>query len=263
MKTRIFLLISFCCLMACHTAKPRGVKGGGKTVTKEFSVGDYTSLSIGGVRELVYEQKSGKPFLEITIDENVLSYLNVEEKGKKLIVNWKKQGNREPNVSPAVFRVRTNSKELVEASLAGSGEYTLKNIQGERNVKISHAGSGRLFIQSLKGNHLDLSVAGSGRVDATSVQVKSLKSRIAGSGKIEIEGTAESADFSTAGSGNVYAENFRVQDVKASSAGSGTLRVHATVHLKASTAGSGNVYFKGSPSLNSSVAGSGKIQSID
>jgi hypothetical protein len=74
-------------------------------------------MSIAGQMEIVHEQSNAAPYFEITIDENVFPYVNVEVKGSQLIVSPKQNYNLEPTT----YKVKTNSKYLKKVNKAGSG----------------------------------------------------------------------------------------------------------------------------------------------
>ena len=56
------------------------VKGNGKLSSKKITIDDYNSIKIDGVIDFNYEQSDAAPYIEVTVDENLHEYVNINMK---------------------------------------------------------------------------------------------------------------------------------------------------------------------------------------
>lgn len=267
MKTKVSFLVA--CLLATLTgfaATHKTIEGNGNVITKEISISDYNAISTVGVMEFIYEQSDAAPYLKIMIDENLLSYLDINVDGKELKVSPKKKngfgfnGNTY-NLDPTTFKVVTNSRELKEINVVSSGKFIIDSPIHINKLEINMAGSGKVLLEKrVEGNKLEINLASSGSVVASEIALRSAECSLAGSGTIRIGGEAENAEYSLAASGKIDAYDCVTSKTECSIAGSGNIRAYAKDRLEASIVGSGNVYYKGEPSISKSVVGSGKLR---
>lgn len=261
-ENKIFFSVVIICLLVCNqTINAKRVVGNKNVVTRVINIQDYSKIDVGGSMEFIYEESSADPYLEITVDENILPYLRIEVKKNKLEISPDKEG-RNTEIQPTKYQIKTNSTSLSKGDFAGSGSFTLKNLKRSKKVEIDMAGSGRTVVETVAADELKLEMAGSGRIQVNNAKVKYIKGELAGSGKMEVNGEATEGKFELAGSGKIDAENCPVKKAKAEIAGSGSIYVQVADELSGSIAGSGNLYYKGHPThLNTDTAGSGKVRS--
>lgn len=243
------------------------IKGDGNIITKEISISDYDEISYVGKVNIEYEQSNTSPFFKITIDENILSHLDIKVKGKTLIIQPKDEkkyfnGNSYGlNLQPTVCEIKTSSRELKEISAVGGGEFIAKSPLKTDKLDISIAGSSTInFDKQLEARKINFSVAGSGDINATQLKVNNLDCSVAGSGSIQLKGEAERGDLSVAGGGDISAFGCILRKAECSVAGGGDIKVHASEQLDASIAGGGHIRYEGDPELSKSVIGGGSIK---
>jgi len=128
--------------------------------------------------------------------------------------------------------------------------------------RLSIAGSGDIYAETLKTAKLNASIAGAGDLRIKSLDTDALGVKIAGSGDFDAAGRAASLHASIAGSGDVKAARLEAKDVEVSIAGSGDANVWARETLKVKVAGSGDVKYYGDAALQKSVVGSGEIKRL-
>lgn len=264
MKTTTSLLLL--CLWLTTTvcmANSRYIQGNGKVVTTTIPITAYDEISLTGNLEFEYVQSDAAPYLELTIDENLVSYVVAEVKGHTLRVYPKQddEGRRSYQLRPTRFKIKSNSKTLRDCSLAGSAILSVISPLKIDKLEASVAGSGEIrFEKKLSGRKAALSVAGSGEITATDIQTDNLECSVAGSGEIYLKGEVSRASYSVAGSGELHGFDCKAKNAECSVAGSGTIEVYAVDQLDASVASSGEIRYRGNPSLSKSVVGSGSIK---
>lgn len=266
MNTRNSLfIICMLLIVTCGFAKGRVIEGNGKVITKEISVADYNAISLAGINEFEYEQSDAAPYFEITVDENILSYLEIEVKGKTLSVGPKKEGSfNSYNIRPTVCKIKSNSSNMESLNAAGSGNFVVGSPLKINKLEINQAGSGSVrFNKLVEGYKGEFNLAGSGSILISNIKVESLNCSLAGSGEIQVKGIADRASYSVASSGGIKAFGCKVGKADCSIAGSGSIYVNAVDRLDASVMGSGDIRYQGTPALSKSVMGSGKVKSVD
>ena len=126
MKRTVWSLVCLICMAAwCGTLRAETIKGNGKVITKEYQFADFDEINFVGPAEFTYVQSEAAPSVTVTIDENLLPYLEVKVKGKELHIGPKPEGmlGRSKELRPTVFTIKANSKALEEVSLTGSGSF--------------------------------------------------------------------------------------------------------------------------------------------
>jgi len=260
----IYLILCFAVISTSLYAADKKLKGNGKIVKKTISINDYNEISIAGSMDIEYMQKSGEPFLEITIDENIFPLVEVEQKNKQLIIGFKREtrNNSYNSIQPTVYKIKTNSKELAKLNAAGSGTFTIKDKITMQKMEINMAGSGEVLLNGqVSCDNLELNVAGSGEIIGKKLNISTnLSCNLTSSGTIHIAGKAPYASYNISGSGRINGYDCRVDKVSANIVGSGDILVYANNELSASVMGSGDIYYKGNPKkFSSSTKGSGSI----
>ena len=133
----------------CGTLRAETIKGNGKVVTKEYQFADFDEISFVGPAEFTYVQSEAAPSVTVTIDENLLPYLEVKVKGKELHIGPKPEGmlERSKELRPTVFTIKANSKALEEVSLAGSGSFKADQLVKAKELELNLSGSGTMCVR--------------------------------------------------------------------------------------------------------------------
>jgi hypothetical protein len=223
---------------ACNIHYVKSLKGNYRIVNETIAIDDYESIALNLPAEVIYRQISQeKPFLQISIDENLLQFLDISVLNGRLMLRQKEN----THLQASHFVIYTNSRNLSQVSIGGSGNLVLEKAVNARNMEIAIAGSGNLKTDSLYCESLDV--------------------KIAGSGSVRLNGAATHAQYAVAGSGDIQAYDYLVENLDCRISGSGDIRAYVDKKLKARIAGSGNIHYKGSPeTVDKQVAGSGNIR---
>lgn len=268
MKTKTLIFI-FCMQMINISAfaDNRNIKGNGTIVTREITISEYDEISIVGSMDFRYEQSDAAPYLEISIDENLLPLIQAKVEGKSLIIGPKNnEENRKSSYSlnPTSFTVKTNSRNIRELNAVTSGHVLVAGPIKISRLEINMVGSGTVELnKTVEGNKLECNLAGSGEVIAQSLKLESVSCSVAGSGSVEIGGHVERASYNVASSGGVQAFNCKTGKADCSVVGSGSIETSVSDYLDASIIGSGDIRYKGNPEISKSVMGSGSVEKVN
>lgn len=216
------------------------IKGNGKIVTIERSIGEYDAVALAGWFDVeLVNGKEGQ--LTLKGEENLLEYIKTEVKDGKLVIKKEKGVNLKSSNWNSGIVITVPVEEIESVSLSGSGDIVSKT--------------------TLKSDNFKTSVAGSGDV-SLSIEANALKAALSGSGDIDLAGKAKTFEVSVAGSGDVKAFDLEADYVNARVSGSADIKVTANEEIKARVSGSGDISYKGNPKkIDTKTSGSGDISS--
>ena len=225
-------------LAGCHVD---GGEGGGATVTKNYSVGNFSAIEVAGPYDV--EVRTGSNVsVSATGSERLLDRTEVEVKGDKLVIH--------PENGHSFFHFGWGHHGKAHFTV------TVPQLSGA-----TIAGSGGISVDKVTGNSFEGEIAGSGGLQLASVDVQSLKFSIGGSGGIKAgQGKAKAVNYDIAGSGSIDAGGIAAEQAKVSIAGSGSVKANATSTADVDVMGSGDVNVTGGAKCNVSKAGSGNVR---
>lgn len=261
MKRKGLLLFTLLAGIALLVQAADKVKGSGTLETKEWKVTDYNSIRIDGVYEIHYEQSDKEPFLEITVDDNLQPYIQAEVKDRVLTVGFVRETKVEEFTR---FIIRTNSKWLKEARIAGNANFMVNSPLTGDEIIIKAKDNTLIQLKApIALGKLNLDVAGSANMVVDDLHVDKLECNINGSGSITLKkGNAAEGSYVISNSGDIHAFGVEVPELKCNVAGSGTAEVYATNSLKASLLGKGTIRYKGTPEVQQKKIGKGTIEQV-
>ena len=194
MKTKLFVVCLLFALAGCDFG---GIRGNGHMVTQEQKLEPFINVDAGGAFRI--EWHSGPPTASVTIDENLMQYVEMEVRDRVLYIRtrrhiWSRrsakvvltsntlEGASFSGASQLTAHQLTGSKFYLETS--GASKATLDGAVDELIANIT--GAGDLRAESLQTKTAQVSVTGAG--DARMAVSDNLKVSITGAGKVEYIG---------------------------------------------------------------------------
>ncbi len=237
------------------------VKGNGKLSTKKITIGDYNLIKIDGVIDFNYEQSDAAPYIEVTVDENLHEYVNVDIKDRELSVGFDKSVKVDHHTK---FIVKTNSKWLKGVKAAGNANFMANSSLSGDELKID-ANSNCLvqLKEPVKMSKVDLNVSGSANMVVSELHTDKIECSITGSGTINLKsGDAKEGEYAIASSGEIMALGVAVPELSCKLTGNGSMEVHATNNLKVNIVGKGTIRYKGPTAVQQKVIGKGSVVEV-
>ncbi|MDR2804537.1 MAG: DUF2807 domain-containing protein [Dysgonamonadaceae bacterium] len=222
---------------ACNVHYGKSLKGNRQIVHEEMAIDDYESISLNLPAEVIYRHiPQEKPFLQVSVDENLLPLLDISVHNGRLTLNQKEN----IGLQASHFVIYTNSRHLSRVSIGGSGNVVLEKEVNAQNMEIVISGSGNLKTDSLYCELLDVQISGAGDAD--------------------LNGAATRAQYAISGAGDIHAFDYLVEDLDCRISGAGDIRAYVDKKLYARISGTGNIRYKGSPeTVDKQVSGLGSI----
>jgi D-alanyl-D-alanine carboxypeptidase len=210
------------------------IVGSGNLTTKNFNLSDFTEVAAQSGFQLELVQSSTFS-VEVTADDNVMDYINVNKSGNTLKI--RPQWNR--SFRSATLIAKITMPDLYEIKLSG--------------------GSGA-SISGFSSLH-DLSVGLSGGSSVTGdITAGDAYFNLSGGSQVNLQGTADDLDVNGSGGSQLELEAFAVNnaDVNLSGGGRATVNVNGTLDVNLS--GGSHVIYVGEPtSIDSNLSGDSTI----
>jgi len=216
------------------------VTGSGVIKTETRQVSDFNSIVIDYPADITVQQGKSES-LKIEADDNLLPQLNTEVREGALYFE-----NTERN-----WRDRVNPSKSVKVTI------TVVDLN-----RIQFPTAGKMLIESLKTDSLDISVSGAGDVTLTDMDADSLDFNLSGAGNINIDGATEKLSLRISGLGNFNGSDLQSQEADVAISGAGSATVWAKETLDASISGAGSIDYYGSPDVSERISGVGSVHRI-
>ncbi|MDR0606355.1 MAG: DUF2807 domain-containing protein [Bacteroidales bacterium] len=216
------------------------IKGNQKLITQEINITDYDKIELIGNMMLNYQQSDKAPYFQITIDDNLLSYIDIYVENKTLIIAPKRNKTRHIVIRPTKCIINTNSTGLINVNNLGSGIIN--------------------FVSDIKTDKLVCAVVGSGNITSTtSVTAEQLDVKVSGSGNTSLHGDIGICNISIAGSGGASLGG-KTNNCKVNVSGSGSASLGGEINTcDIGIAGSGEASFNGkADNCKLTISGSGE-----
>jgi len=237
MKTKVLTIATLLFFVASSTLSMAFTFTDIKKENRKITDFDKISMSIPAD---LYLTQGSKNEVVIEADEDILSKIETEVDGNKLIIRFEKWYNYRGIKS---IKVYVTVKEITKLILSGSGDILSKS--------------------PIEAEKLGLVISGSGSILLDDLNVTNLYSVISGSGDIRVEGknTASELEATVTGSGDIYAAGLEFKNADLTITGSGSIKAAVIDELDANITGSGRITYVGKPLIDANITGSGKIRS--
>lgn len=262
MKTKGFLLLTFLSGLLMNVRAADNVNGNGTLSTKTIKIDDFNEVRIDGLMDFNYVQSDNPGTLEVTLDDNLHQYLNVDIHDRILTLNF----NKKVKVNKLTkFEVKVNSKWLKKVKVTGNANFMVNcKLSGDELEVKANENCLVQFKRPVEVGVLDLDVSGSANIVVEDLKVDKLKCSMGGSGSIRLKaGSANQGDYTVLSSGDIHAYGVAIPDVKCKMRGNGLAEIHPTSNLNATLVGKGNIRYKGPATVQKRIIGKGTIEEVE
>lgn len=259
MKKNLLPVLTIALLLFTTTACSQMTKvAASKDYMKQnINVGNFNGIKLMGSADIVYNQSTGKPSVQVYGPHNMVELLEIRVENETLIVQFKKNTNIQNN---GKLEIKVSSPQLNSMNIYGSGDVTFVNgIKSDKDIDIAIYGSGDIDGSRINCRQLSTAISGSGDIKLNDIKSTEIKVRVSGSGDVTLTGNSQKAEYSVSGSGSITASMLKASIVSAHVSGSGDIECYATEQLTGSVSGSGKVAYKGDPKIDFSRKGLHKL----
>ena len=217
-----------------------GVAGSGKIMSQTRIVDGFSAISIDYPAEVIIQQGDTES-VTLKTDDNLLPQISTQIQNGVLYIrnteaDWGKRVNPTKNVL-----ITIKVKEL-------------------RDVDFSTAG--KLRIENLHTEELQLSISGAGDVTVVKINTRNLDLRLSGTGNIKVDGIADEIDLRISGLGSFDGAELIGQNANVRISGAGDATLWVEHELTAEISGAGTVNYYGTPNVRQKISGVGTVKSL-
>lgn len=212
----IYLLTLPILLFSCF----RTHHGSGRIITETKTVATFNAVDVSNSIDVELTQ-GNKNEVIVEADDNIIQYVNVENKGGVLHISFRSN----VNVSNYTVKVKVTSPAFTKIEANSSADITSTN---------TITSADKISVTASSSADIDL------KVDAPSILADA-----GSSATINLEGKTQQFEASASSSADINAENLKAESVNATAGSSGTCNVFASVKLNAEANSSGSVNYTG------------------
>jgi hypothetical protein len=228
-------LASLLLLAGCSNfSMGNAVTGSGHTVAKPFDLAGFSKLSAGSAFQVNVTQGASYSVV-VTIDDNLVEYLDVTKSGDTLRLSLK------PDVGMrnATLQAQVTMPELTGLDLSGAAHTTLAGFSSEKPVTVGLSGASHLQGDLRSGD---------------------AQFHLSGASKVELRGSASNLKVSASGASRTQLDQFNVKEAVVDASGASHITLNVADKLEAEASGASHVRYLGQPQvLKSHTSGASSI----
>lgn len=199
------------------------ITGSGRASTQEYDLSGFSRVNVSSAFRVSIDQGEGYG-VSVTIDDNLVDYLDVRVEGDTLHIGMKPRlsigfGNFTQEANVTMPRI-----EGIELSGATQGD--LSGFESDRPLEIEVSGASRL------------------RGDITAGETRM---QVSGASTVEIDGGASDIDVEASGASSVRLDDFATGDARVNISGASNVTVNATGRVTGTASGASTVNYVGEP----------------
>jgi predicted small secreted protein len=221
----LVVLLTSGLLAGCAVVK---IEGSGNLIDKTFEFSNFTGINAGnGIQ--VDLTKSSTFNVEITADDNVLEYIEVNKSGDTLRIRPK--GNTAFRSATMIAKVAM--PDLYELELSGGSEANITGFSSSHDLSVRLSGGSHI------GTFITPGDITTGNVDFN----------LSGGSDVRLTGSAHDLNIDCSGGSHINLESFLVSsaDIKLSGGSHATVNVDGTLNVDIS--GGSEVFYIGEPAM--------------
>jgi hypothetical protein len=237
------------------------IRGSGDMVTVERVVNDFDRISVMGSGDITLTQGE-KQSLVVTLDDNLLDYLQTEVESGTLVLGFDPEKARRKDLRPSEsIHFEITVPDLSEIAIYGSADVKSKGLELDR-FSMDIYGSGDIEVDQMRCSRVSMKVMGIGDIEIDDLEAQVLEVSIPGKGTVRLVGVVEEQDVDLPGFGHYRAGKLQSQFAYISIPGMGDATVWVTDKLYADILGSGDIEYFGDPQIYHTGLGSGDLIGI-
>jgi hypothetical protein len=207
-------------LAGCSFMGPT-ITGSGNTVTKQYPFTNFTGVSAGNVFSVTVKP-GASPAVSVTVDDNLVEYLDVTASGDRLHLGLKSN----TNVRNATLKADVTVPELTFFELSGATKGKLEGCRGTKPLEIEVSGA----------SHLE-----------GDVESGDLRLELSGASHADLKGSAGNLRLNVSGASHANLLQFQVKDANVDVDGASHATVHPSGKLQARASGASSIRYAGQP----------------
>lgn len=236
------------CFFSCIVVNmaDSAVKPEGEQENYKIFVGEYKSIKIDGICEVLY-YAAPSDTVTLSVQPNLREYFNIEVINGELVVLSTRKINF-GSKKPASLIVSAPSLEKLSIA-------SFKESRGFEKAN-SFTSCDKIISDSFS-----VSISGTGSCELE-LDVINFNADLSGAGRIKLSGKADTAKLNLSGAGELNAIALQTGEASVNLAGTGSISVSCSENLQINANGVGSIEYAGTPRLSQNVNGVVSIKQI-
>lgn len=228
MKKIYFLLLALATLTATSACRVEKADDGEPSITRHIEAKDFESIAIAFPADVTFIP-SDTFGVDVKAPDKQMEKMDIKVEDGQLRIYKKEDGEDRHYIvlnSRGEMQVTVRAPRLTSVSLAGSGSFVCNDTLRSDHLNLSIAGSGDIKAKHIEAKVVEIAIAGSGDVEAALAHVDNTNISIAGSGDVDVDFKAcKSVNASILGSGDIDLSG-DVESLTKNIGGSGDIDTH-------------------------------------
>jgi hypothetical protein len=237
-KVLIALLFISLCATSCDFVGGRRIRGNGVIKSEARTAGTFQRIDASGNVKVYIKQDSAYS-VRVETDENLLSYVIVENDNGSLKVHEKNNVRLRPTISVKVYVTGPSVREF---EVSGASDLVSENTITSNEV---------------------IAIHGSGAADIKmTVNAPKVTADLSGAVGITLKGQTKDFKVDGSGSTNINCFELLAENTSIGLSGAGDADVFASVKLDVDVSGAADIRYKGEAVVNKSISGAGSVRKV-
>jgi hypothetical protein len=236
-----------------------------EVVAKEYPVKDFSEFVASGESEIEISQ-TGKEYLRIEADAEVMKYVKVDQTGKRVSVWAKKDGNFfnwfKGDIAKIKVILHVNKLEFLELSGAANAKV---NDLSANELELDLSGAANADFTQLQVTKLDLDSSGAANARIDTIKAGSVSLELSGAANFDVkaESSVDQLHARVSGASNVRAVKLNAKHAYLDASGASHIDVSVTDEIKAEASGASSINYRGAPKAKTRATGASSINGQD
>jgi len=235
----VAVLLTSGLLMGCGGA----IKGSGNLKTETHDFTDFTRVDVSSAFEVEVIQSSSYS-VEVTVDDNLLKYVDVSKGGETLKIGLKTVAV----LWPATLRAKITMPQLRGLEFSGATHGTVSNFSSTDNLDIDLSGASSLDLVDISAGDVKLDISGASKVNGD-ITAGDTDFDLSGASTVQLDGSAGDIVVKAGGASRVKLDGFTVNNADINFNGASTGTVNLDGRLDADLSGASKLSYIGEPTM--------------
>ena len=220
-----------------------GVTGSGKLKTEEYNYSGFDQVEISSAFEVEIVQSSSYSVV-VTVDDNLLKYVDVSKEGETLKIGLKTA----TLLGPKTLKAKVTMPQLSSLDLSGATHGSVSGFSSKESLDIEVSGVSSIELVNISAGTVKFDVSGASKITGD-INAGNTKFDIGGASTVQLEGSANDIVATVDGASRFNLGGFTVNNANVSLSGSSTGTVNLSGRLDADLSGASKLGYIGEPTL--------------
>lgn len=233
-----------------------------EVVVKEYPVKDFSEFVVSGETELEVSQ-TGREYLKIEADSEVMQHVKVDQTGKRVSVWAKKDGHFFSwfgNHDSMKIKVTLQVKNLEYLELSGASNAQVGDLKAN-TFYVGASGAANGNFANLNADNLKANLSGAANLRFETLNSLEQYYDLSGAANLDVKSASRTDKLVVGASGasNVRAKNLIAKQADLEASGASHIDVSVTEELDARASGASGINYFGSPKARTDSSGASHI----